>query len=252
MSLLTEAKVEFNKIVQKNNLQLENIEIDAVGLSPEEAIGDPDRKDFPLLQGEEVMIEARFQSYRGQAFTDHPGKFTGSLKEILELKLDNNYHRALFVATVNAVLRSLDLVEKTVHCRDNQMEDCVREMIAHVKSQHPDIEQIGIIGFQPALLEAAADELGTDNVLITDLNQERIGSKKYGVKILDGNNQTEYLIAESDFVLSTGSTLVNNTARDLLNLFARYRRDYAFYGNTITGLAYLLDLPQLCFYGQKG
>ncbi len=252
MSLLTEAKAEFNKIVQDNNLQLKNIEINAVGLSPEEAIGDPDRQNFPLLQGEEVMIEASFKDYRGQAFTDQPGEFTGTLKEILELELDNNYNRALFVAAVNAVLRSLDLVEKTVHCRDNEMEDCVREMVAHVRSNHPNVEKMGIIGFQPALLEIAASELGTDNVVITDLNQDRIGTKKYGVEILAGNKQTEHLIAESDFVLSTGSTMVNDTARELLELFANYERNFAFYGNTITGLAYLLDLPQLCFYGRKG
>jgi len=252
LSALHKAKKKFENIIEENDLKLENIEITAAGLSPEEAIGDPDRQDFPLLQGEEVMIEACFNGYRGQAFTDHPGEFSGTLEEILQLDLENNYHRALFVASVNAVLRSLNLVEKTVHCRDNEMEDCVEEMVDWVKEKYPETVTLGIVGFQPALLEAAAARFSAENIIVTDLNRDRIGQKEYGIKVLDGEKENEFLISESDFVLSTGSTMVNDTASELLKLFDEYDTSFAFYGNTITGLAFLLDLPQLCFHGRSG
>ncbi len=76
MALLEEAKNKFQEIIAEAGLELEEIRITAAGLSPEEAIGEPDRQNYPLLTEEEVMIEAEFQGARGQAFTDHPGEYS--------------------------------------------------------------------------------------------------------------------------------------------------------------------------------
>lgn len=249
MSILEEAKNKFQDIIAESDLEMEEIRINAAGLSPEEAIGEPDRQDYPLLTGKEVMIEARFQGARGQAFTDHPGEYSGTLREVLELPLNDNYHRALLTAAINAVLNKLKIVDKTIHCRDDEMEECVRDIVGWVRNYYPTAKRIGIIGFQPALLEAAVKSFGEDQVFLTDLNPERIGSLEYGVKILDGSKDTEELIHNSDFILATGSTVVNGTAENLVNQFHRHNKPFAFYGNTISGPAYLLDLPRLCFYG---
>ena len=61
--------------------------VSARPLSPEEAIGKPDRTDYPLLKGKEVMIEAVFIDARAQAFTDMPGTFQGSLHDLMGLDL---------------------------------------------------------------------------------------------------------------------------------------------------------------------
>ncbi len=129
------------------------------------------------------------------------------------------------------------------------MEECVRDIVGWVKNYYPAVNRIGIIGFQPALLEAAVNSLGADHVFLTDLNSKRIGRVESGVKILDGSKDTDELIQKSDFILATGSTVVNGTAEKLVEHFHRYNKSFAFYGNTISGPAYLLDLPQLCFYG---
>ncbi|SDL54687.1 Rossmann-like domain-containing protein [Halarsenatibacter silvermanii] len=252
MPVIIEAREKFEELVAENNLSTENIKITAEGLDPEEAIGHPERQDFPLLQGEEVMIEAKFKNSRGQAFTDQPGEYEGTLEEILSFDLDSSYRRALLVAAINVVLRDLDLIEKTVHCRDDDMEDCAEEIMAWIKTNHGELQTIGLIGFQPAFLEAAAKTFGSNNILVTDLNQDRIGGSDYGIEVRNGEKFNRRLIKKSGFVLVTGSTMINGSAGKLLELFAEQNKDFAFYGNTITGLAYLMDLPQLCFYGRRG
>ena len=44
--------------VLENNSQTENISIEINSLSSEEAIDKPERKNYPLLNGKEVMIQA--------------------------------------------------------------------------------------------------------------------------------------------------------------------------------------------------
>jgi len=74
-------------------------------LTPEEAIGRPDRTDYPILKGKEFMIEATFRDAKGQAFTDMPGNFQSTLQDILDLELKDNFERAVFIAGFNAVMR---------------------------------------------------------------------------------------------------------------------------------------------------
>ena len=102
-----------------------------------------------------------------------------------------------------------------------------------------------------ALLEAAVNSFGADQVFLTVLNSDRIGREEYGVKVLDGSRDTENLVQNADFILATGSTIVNSTADNLIYLFQKYDKLFAFYGNTISGPAYLLDLSHICFYGHS-
>ena len=74
----------FRDLLQEHHLAAETVTITAKGLTAEEAIGKPERKDYPILTGREVMLMAQFRSGRGQAFTDAPTQFSGSLQEILD------------------------------------------------------------------------------------------------------------------------------------------------------------------------
>lgn len=93
--------------------------VSAKTLTPEEAIGKPDRTDFPLLKGKEVMLEAVFRGVRGHAFTDMPGDFQGSLRDVVELDLRDNFERGIFIAALNAVMRHFGRASNTVHCKDS-------------------------------------------------------------------------------------------------------------------------------------
>ncbi|ADL12018.1 Rossmann-like domain-containing protein [Acetohalobium arabaticum] len=248
MKVLEKIKEEFSDLVIENGFSKYEIKIQARGLSSEEAIGNPKRDDFPLIIGDEVMIQAQFKDSLGQAFTDHPGNFQGSLSKILDLSFDSNYHRALFIASVNAVLRSLSAADKTVHCKDEEPHKCAKEMAEWI-SNNTDAVQIGIVGYQPAIVEECSHIFGSDNIMVTDLNPTVIGEIKAGVEIWDGSRDTESLIKNSDVVLATGSSIINNTIDQIIRLVKKYEKEYYFFGNTIAGPAALLDLPRLCFYG---
>ncbi len=69
-------------------------------------------------------MEAQFQNARGQAFTGQPGHFSGTLGEVFGLLLNDNYTRAAFVATLNALLRHLGRTTGTVHCRNEGPRRC--------------------------------------------------------------------------------------------------------------------------------
>lgn len=248
MNVLNKTKENFINIIKKNNIENEDIKIEIKGLSDEEAIGNPERDDFPLLIGNEIMIQAEYLGSLGQAFTDHPGKFNGSISDIINLKLENNYHRALLVSTVNAVLRHLDKAKKTVHCRDQEPHECSVEMIDWIK-QNSEAERIGIIGYHPTITEECSKNFGSENVRVTDLNPKLISQYKNNIKIWDGNIDTEKLIKNSDLILATGSSIVNDSIDNIIKIINKYKKEYYFFGNTIAGAAVLADLPRLCFLG---
>ena len=118
--------------------------------------------------------------------------------------------RAIFVATLNAVLRHLELVRATLHCKDDDPESCARE-IASVLFQKYGKVRVGLIGLNPAIAEQLVDTFEPSHVHITDLNSEDIGSKRFGVEIWDGDDRTDDLVAISDVVLVTGTTILNGT-----------------------------------------
>ncbi len=249
MDILTEALNKFEKNVTELGLRKEEIKIEARGLTSEEAIGDPGREDFPLAEGHEVMIQAEFLGHHGQAFTDHPGNFQGSLEELLSLPMDSNYLRALRVAAMNAVLCSQDLIEKTKHCHDEEPQKCAEEIVEWLEENQPELEKLGIIGYQPAIVAECLDHFGADNVEVTDINENRIGRELTGGAVIkSGREENKSLIRRADFVLATGSTVINGSMDDLLNYFNDMETDYSFFGNTVAAVAYLLNLPRLCFF----
>jgi hypothetical protein len=119
MDLLSQAKDKLTHILSEGQLtESSTIRITARGLTATEAIGQPKRTDYPIQNGKEVMIEAECAGCLGQAFTDEPSDYLGSLTDILQLPLDGSANRALFVAALNAVLRKNKLADRTVHCKD--------------------------------------------------------------------------------------------------------------------------------------
>ena len=215
-------------------------------LSVKQAIGNPTRQDFPLLEGKEVMVEAEFQGSFGQAFTDRPHDFTGSLNEILKLDLDTNEHRAIFIATLNAVMAHLGMVTGVRHCHDEEPEECAAQIAHHILSKFG-LVNVGLVGLQPAILENLVLTFGADKVICTDLNPKNIGSRKYGAEIRDGRTETGKLIEWSDLLLVTSSTIVNNTFDDIREKVGSRGKALMIFGVTGAGVSTMLGLERLCF-----
>lgn len=242
-----ELKKALNDIAVENGLMESEVNITAKILTPEEAIGNTERKDFPLLQGKESLIQADFKKALGQAFTDVPKTFRGKLKEILKLRLTDNGERALFVATLNALMRYVDIVNGTIHCKDKEPELCAEEMVRAVIDKYSSDVRIGIVGFQPAIIDNFSSRLSAENLKVTDLDRDNINRIKYGVSIWDGKEMTEELFKTCDVILATGSTIVNDSLSQLISLSDKYQKPLYLYGTTIAGAGRILNLKRLCF-----
>jgi uncharacterized protein (DUF4213/DUF364 family) len=218
-------------------------------LTPEEAIGTPGRRDFPIVLGKERVIEAEFEGCKAHAFTDSPKEFVGKLREVIGLPLDSNDNRAVFVGVMNAVLRHLGMVETTLHCRDEEPEKCANEIAAFLKNKH-ESGTVGLVGLNPAIAEALVRTFGPERVRITDLSLDNVGKRKYGVEVWDGRTRTVELVRESDVVALTGTTIVNGTFDGIMDEIARYGKDYVIYGVTCGGVSALMGVNRICPYGR--
>ncbi|SEW44767.1 Rossmann-like domain-containing protein [[Clostridium] fimetarium] len=238
--LYNKLKDEFEKIIINNNIQADLVLIKSRSLSPEEAIGITERKDFPILTGKEVMLQAEYQGFYGQAFTDAPSIFSGTLSQILELDLMNDNHsRGLFISTMNAVMRKLDLADHTIHCKNDGPELCGKQFVPYMKD-HYNNPKIALIGYQPSILENLA---AVFDLRVLDLNPDNVGQLRYCIKVEHGINDYDEVINWADIILCTGSTICNGTIVNFLNL----NKDVLFFGTSIAGAATILELKRVCF-----
>ena len=239
------------ELVSVSGLAAAAVTVLAKPLTPEEAIGTPGRRDFPILAGKERVVEARLGSGTGHAFTDTAREFTGRLQDVLDLEFSDNGRRTIYVATLNAVLRHLGRAAGTVHCRDDDPECCGSEIAATLQRRFGRA-RLGLIGFNPAIAEHLVRKFGSERLCITDLNPENTGRHRFGVEILDGETDTDQLLERSDVVLVTGTTFVNGTFDRIWDGVLAHRRHGIVFGVTGAGVCELLGLERLCPFGRDG
>jgi len=245
--ILEQTRERFEQLAAKSSLPDPEVRVLVKTLTPEEAIGSPGRRDFPIVLGKERVIEAEFAGARAHAFTDSPKEFVGRLGDVLKLPLDSNSNRAIFVGVLNAVLRYLGVIEKTLHCKDEEPEQCANEIAVFLKCKYHNTT-VGLVGLNPAIAQSLTEAFGAAQVKITDLNPDNVGKSKYGVEIWDGRTRTEDLVKASDVVLLTGTTLVNDTFDALWGEIQRHGKEYLVYGVTAAGIAALIGLNRICLY----
>ncbi len=248
--MLGAAKKKFEKIVKEKGLANTEVTVLARPLTPEEAIGKPFRRDFPIIKGKERVIEACVFNAKGHAFTDSAREFKGSLKNMLTLSLDTSQNRAVFVAAVNATLNHLGIAGGTVHCKDDDPEKCALEIAEMIWQKYGQIK-VGLIGLNPAIAEQLAKTFGSDRLLITDLAADNIGKDKFGVDIWDADARTEELIEASDLIVLTGTTLVNGTFDHIWDRIKQCDKAYLIYGVTAAGVSELMEIERICPFGSE-
>jgi len=232
-------KKKFKAIVEEHDWGSEEINVQAQTLSSEEAIGNPEEDDYPLLKGRERIVEAQFRGSRGHAFTDMFGNYRGTLHQVLTMEMENNFRRAIFISTLNAVLRHLGMVEGTVHCKDKAPQECSQMLVEKIRSKFGK-PKIALAGFQPRMAESLAKNFP---LKITDLDEKNIGEKKFGVEIQDPEHAQEN-VDWCDLLVVTGSTAVNDTMKEFMG-----NKPVLFYGVTVAGPAFLLGLNRFCPLG---
>jgi len=240
MNIYDTLRKYFITLVKENHLEEQDIIVRARPLTPEEAIGNPEDKDYPLIIGRERMMQAELRNTFGQAYTDMYGHYSGKLIDIGEMELKNNFRRAIFISSLNALMRYLGLIEKTMHCRNDEPRECSLKLTEYIakKYGHPNIAMAGL---QPRMVESLAKNF---EIKVTDLDYANINTEKFGV-IIQSPKNTKDNLDWCDIALVTGSTIVNNTLADFLT-----SKPVIFYGVTIAGAAKVLGLEHYCYCGQ--
>jgi|SRR6056297_2404510 len=241
-NIYIEIKKEFNALIKDNDLLNEKVTITARALNTEEAIGNPKRKNYPIVKGKEKLMQAEYKGFYGQAFTDLPGSYDGTIADVLNLSLDSNYNRGVFIATLNAIMNFLDKGENFIHCKNEEPENCSKELVKYINKNYGN-KKIALIGFQPAFLENLSQNF---HIRVLDLDNDKIGTKEYGILIEDGEKNKEDVLKWCDIIVSTGSSVVNQT----IDNYILSDKPTIFYGTTIAGTASLLGLQRFCRYSK--
>lgn len=227
---------KFSAILAENNLKEAQVRITSKGLSPEEAIGKTARRDYPILTGKEIMLQAEFDGAVGQAFTAAPADFSGTLQDIMAMDIMGDmYARGLFIAAMNAVLRKLGKIDHTIHCKNEQPEECSLYYAKLIQEENK--RNLVMIGFQPALTARLAPLC---NLRVLDISPALIGKTKSGIVIEDGAIWAK-AVQEADMVLCTGSTLCNGSFIHFMDL-----PNVIFFGSSGAAAVTLLGLRRLC------
>lgn len=220
----------------------EEIEVCAKSLTPEEAIGNTERKDYPILTGKDVMIEATYKGFSGQAFTNAPADFKGTLADVMKLDYENDDHAAgLLIATINAVMGSMGHCDRMIHCKNEGPKLCGVKIGDYVKDTYGEDVKVLVVGYQPSIIENLTARL--KNVRALDLDPTNVGQERCGIVIEHGVNDMADAKEWADIILCTGSTVCNGTLVDYMDL----GKKVYFFGTSLAGTAALLDLPRLCF-----
>jgi hypothetical protein len=227
-------------LISKHQLESGEVLVQAKALSSEDAIGNPEDKDYPIISGRERIIQAEFMGSSGQAFTDMFGSYSGKLIDIFNMELTNNFRRAIFISSLNALMRHLGMADKTIHCKDNAPRECSLKLVEYISKKYGS-PKIAMIGLQPRMVEALSRNF---EIKVTDMDEANTGTEKFGVIIQPPQKATEHL-DWCDVALVTGSTIANNTINNFLG-----RKPTVFYGITISGAASMLGLETFCYLGQ--
>jgi uncharacterized protein (DUF4213/DUF364 family) len=228
---------KFTGILKENRLEAETVTVKATTLTHEEAIGNPEDRDYPIITGRERIMQAEFRGAYGQAFTDMYGNYTGTLLDVAQMELTNNFRRAIFVASLNAVMRNLGLIDKTIHCKDNEPRECSTKLAEYIADKYGN-PQIAMAGLQPRMVEALAKQF---EIRVTDMDAANIDAEKFGVTI-QGPQDTQANMDWCDIAVVTGSTIVNDTIGAFIG-----DKPVIFFGVTISGAAKLLGLESFCY-----
>ena len=224
------------EVINKNGWEKNPVKVTVRTMTPEETIGDPKDRDYPLVKGKERMMEAEFMGARGQAFTDMSGDFSGEIMETAQMDLTDNFRRAVFLASLNAVLCRAGIIDKTVHCKNEDPVYCARELAVYIANEYGR-PKIALVGLQPRMLQELSRQF---EIRATDLDPDNIGREKFGVMV-HGPDHTDENLEWCGLVLATGSAFCNGTILDMIN-----KKPSIVFGVTGAGPSAVLNLNRFC------
>lgn len=238
MDMYNVLKEKFVELVNSSCLANENVECTVLTAD----FAKLPSKEYALMRGKEVIVDCRINNIHGQAFTDTPKRFNGRIMDVAHTVLGDAGERSIFFATLNAVMRKLGLIDRTVHCRGDDPEKCGDLLAKEILKNFGKVK-LAHIGYQPGHVKATSKVFET--IYVTDLNPENIGKTKFGLKIFNGS-LNEDIIRKAEVACITGSAIVNGTLFEILEYCKKYGVKQVLYGVTVKGAAKILGYNVFC------
>ena len=173
----------------------------------------------------EYCVTATLRGVRGEAYTETPEDFRGTLEEALHIPPSEKGISAVTIAALNAAMSCLGLAPGVFPEEEEAHFRYAEKLYRYVIENHgPD--NIVLVGYDGYLVKRFVDE-GLI-IWIMDRDPDHIAKR---------NRESSFVWGK--YFIVTGSTLCNGTILHYLNS----GKELLFYGITCAGAAKLLNLP---------
>ena len=193
----------------------------------------------------EYCVTAMIREVKGEAYTETPQQFQGTLRQALKIDPSENGISAVTVSAINAAMHYLSLCPGVFPEEPQYPYEYARALCDHV-IEHYGRSNIVLVGYDGYIVKQFMDE-GLDFWTL-DRDPDHISQDRFHHVVVNSAKRNR----ESSFVwgrllIVTGSTLCNGTICQYLDS----GRDLLFYGITCAGAATLLGLPWFAPAGKR-
>ena len=173
----------------------------------------------------------------GQAYTETPESFQGTLKEALEIPPTEKGISAVTISALNAAMNILGLAPGTFPEEEQSRIDYADALCRYVAEKHGK-SNIILVGYDGYLVKRFVEE-GFD-FWTMDRDPANITQNRFHhVVVNNAKRNRESSFVWGKYFVVTGSTLCNGTILHYLDS----GKELLFYGITCAGAATLLNLP---------
>lgn len=195
--------------------------------------------DVPSLAARpEYCVTAELCGKKGEAYTETPESFTGTLEEALQIPPSEKGISAVTLAALNAAMDCLSLAPGSFSEEPAQLAAYADALCRDVTERVGKEGKIVLVGYDGYIVKRFMEEGLTFWTL--DRDPDHIAQDRFDHVVVNGarrNRESAFLWG--DLFLVTGSSLCNGTAVHYLNS----GKELLFYGITCAGAAKLLSLP---------
>lgn len=172
----------------------------------------------------------------GEAYTETPEAFEGTLKEALAIAPTEKGISAVTISAINAVMNALSLAPGVFPAEEQFHYDYADALCRYV-TEHYGRSQIVLVGYDGYIVKRFMDE-GLDFWTL-DMDPDHIAQDRFDHVVVNGAKlNRESAFAWGKIFIVTGSTLCNGTIIPYLDS----GKELLFYGITCAGAATLLEL----------
>lgn len=197
----------------------------------------PEGSTSSFISRPEYRVTAVMKGVCGEAYTECPKGFEGTLKEVLDLPVSEEGIPAQTLAAINAAMSLLGLCPGSF-ADDPAVHAAYADNLCRFVTEQYGSSNLVLIGYDGYIVKRFSEE-GLDFWTL-DRNPSNITQDCFNHVIVNsGKYNREACFAWGKVLLITGSTFCNGTVLHFLNRNV----PVLFYGITCAGISKLLDLP---------